>query len=117
VEGQGFRDRTPEFEEANAVLLGVSFDPPEKNLAFAEGQGFPYRLLSDLDKSVGEAYETKRAPGEADPTRPKRRTYLIDPHGVIRRAYRVRDVTTHPDEVLQDLRRHQAGVAPGDDGG
>ena len=108
MEGQGFRDRTPEFEEANAVLLGISFDPPEKNRAFAERQGFPYPLLSDVDKHVGEAYETKRAPAEADPTRPKRRTYLIDPDGLIRKAYRVRDVTTHPDEVLRDLAELQS---------
>ena len=87
------------------MLLGVSFDQPEKNRAFAERYGFPYPLLSDVDRTVGEAYETKRAPEEADPTRPKRRTYLIDPQGVIRKAYRVRDVTTHPDEVLEDLRR------------
>jgi peroxiredoxin Q/BCP len=85
------------------VLLGISFDPPRKNKAFAERYGFPYRLLSDEDKRVGEAYETKRVPGEADPSRPKRRTYLIDPQGTIRRAYRVRDIAGHPDEVLRDL--------------
>jgi thioredoxin-dependent peroxiredoxin len=91
------------------VVLGVSFDPPEANLAFAEGQGFPYRLLSDVDRSVGEAYETRRAPEERDPQWPKRRTYLIDPHGVIRKAYRVQDIAAHPDEVLADLARLRGG--------
>ena len=104
MEGQGFRDRTPEFEEADAVLLGVSFDRPEANRAFAEKFAFSFRLLSDVDTKVGEAYETKRAPAESDPGRPKRRTYLIDPQGVIRRAYRVRDIAGHPAEVLADLR-------------
>jgi peroxiredoxin Q/BCP len=84
-------------------VLGASFDPPEANRAFAEKNDFPFRLLSDVDKTVGQAYEVKRAPEEADPLRPKRRTYLIDPDGVIRKAYRVKDVTTHPDEVLRDL--------------
>jgi peroxiredoxin Q/BCP len=88
----------------------VSFDPPEKNRAFAEKFGFPYRLLSDVDKTAGEAYETKRAPGEADPNRPKRRTYLIDPQGIIRKAYRVRDTAAHPDEVLRDLAPLRAGA-------
>jgi thioredoxin-dependent peroxiredoxin len=88
----------------------VSFDPPEKNRAFAEKFGFPYRLLSDVDTSVGEAYETKRAPEEDDPLRPKRRTYLIDPHGIIRKAYRVRDTSAHPDEVLRDLASLRAGT-------
>jgi peroxiredoxin len=61
-------------------------------------------LLSDVDRSVGERYETKRYPGERSPESPKRRTYLIDPDGVIRRAYRVKDVDAHPAEVLKDLR-------------
>jgi peroxiredoxin len=34
----------------------------------------------------------------------KRRTYLIDPDGVIRKAYRVRDIEGHPEELLTDLR-------------
>lgn len=104
MEGQGFRDRAPEFEEAGAEILGVSFDTPEANRAFAEKFGFPFRLLSDEDRSVGEAYETKRAPEEASPEHPKRRSYLIDPDGVIRRAYRVTDIEAHPGEVLEDLR-------------
>jgi peroxiredoxin Q/BCP len=103
VEGQGFRDRAPEFEEQDAELLGASFDPPEANLAFAEKHGFLFLLLSDVDRSVGEAYETRRAPEERDPHRPKRRTYLIDPQGVIRKAYRVRDIAAHPGDVLADL--------------
>jgi thioredoxin-dependent peroxiredoxin len=87
----------------------VSFDPPEANQAFAEKHGFPFRLLSDVDRSVGEAYETRRAPEERDPHRPKRRTYLIDPQGVIRKAYRVRDIAAHPGEVLADLARFRSG--------
>jgi thioredoxin-dependent peroxiredoxin len=108
VEGQGFRDRAPSFEEAGARVLGISFDPPEANRAFAERYGFPYPLLSDEDKTVGEAYETKRAPEERGAGSPKRRTYLIDPEGVIRKAYRVTDVDAHPGEVLADLDRLRA---------
>jgi thioredoxin-dependent peroxiredoxin len=105
VEGQGFRDRAPEFEEAGVPILGASFDRPEDNRAFAEKHGFPFRLLSDVDRAVGEAYETKRHPEERSPEYAKRRTYLIDPDGVIRKAYRVTDIGAHPDEVLADLRR------------
>ncbi len=52
----------------------------------------------------------KRAPEEPNPKRPKRRTYLIDPDGVIRKAYRVRDVAAHPDEVLRDLAELQGAA-------
>jgi len=53
---------------------------------------------------VGEAYETKRHPDEPSPEFAKRRTYLIDPDGIIRKAWRVTDIPAHPDEVLAELR-------------
>jgi peroxiredoxin Q/BCP len=104
VEGQGFRDRAPEFEALGAEILGVSFDSVEDNRRFAEKYMFPFHLLSDADRSVGERYETKRHPDEKEPEWPKRRTYLIDPDGIIRKAYRVANVDAHPAEVLEDLR-------------
>src|SRR5438876_6709631 len=108
MEGRGFRDRAPEFAEAGAELIGASFDTPEDNRAFAENNGFPFTLLSDVDRKVGQVYETKRSPEEQSPEYAKRRTYLIDPEGTIVKAYRVRDIPAHPDEVLADLRELQA---------
>lgn len=104
MEGRGFRDRAPEFEEAGIELVGVSFDTPEDNRAFAENNGFPFRLLSDADRKAGQLYETKRAPEEQSPEYAKRRTYLIDPEGLIVRAYRVTDIAGHPGQVLEDFR-------------
>ncbi len=86
------------------MILGVSFDTPEENKAFADNNGFPFRLLSDTERTSGAAYETLKAPEEPFPDWPKRRTYLIDPEGLIRKSYRVKDVMAHPDEVLADLR-------------
>ena len=88
-------------------MLGISFDPPEKNKGFAQKNGFPFRLLSDVDRKIGEAYETKRAPAERSPENAKRRTYLIDPDGTIVKSYRVTDIPAHPDQVLADLRELQ----------
>ena len=85
-------------------LLGASFDTTDDNRAFAEQQGFPFRLLSDADRVAGQAYETQRHPDEQSPEYAKRRTYVIDPDGIIRKAYRVTDIAGHPDEVLRDLR-------------
>jgi peroxiredoxin Q/BCP len=85
-------------------ILGASFDTPEDNRGFAELNGFPFRLLSDVDRSVGARYETLRAPEERSPEFAKRRTYLIDPDGRVVKAYRVTDIPNHPDQVLADLR-------------
>jgi thioredoxin-dependent peroxiredoxin len=104
MEGEGFRDRAPEFEAAGVEIMGVSFDPPGINGAFAEKYGFPFRMLSDVDRTVGERYETKRAPEEPSPDFAKRRTYLIDPDLRIAKAYRVTDIPAHPGQLLEDLR-------------
>jgi peroxiredoxin Q/BCP len=86
------------------VILGISFDTPDDNRAFAEAQSFPYPLLSDVDTTIGQAYGTKRDPGEpwAD-IAPKRVSFLINPQGVVVRRYEVDDVTGHPAQVLADL--------------
>jgi thioredoxin-dependent peroxiredoxin len=85
------------------VILGASFDTPAENNAFVQAQGFGYHLLSDVDRSVGAAYEVVRPAGHQYAEYPERFSYLIDPDGVIRRSYAVSDVATHADVVLADL--------------
>jgi peroxiredoxin Q/BCP len=85
-------------------VLGVSFDAPEDNKAFAEAESFPFPLLSDVDHSVADAYGARRPP--EDPLAAyvaKRVTFLIDPEGVVRKVYEVTDVASHPEEVVADL--------------
>jgi peroxiredoxin Q/BCP len=84
-------------------VLGISFDTPAENKAFREKFDFPFRLLSDVDEQVGVAYET-RDPGTEKVNFAKRHAYLIDPEGVIRRAYNVKDVNAFAGVVLSDLR-------------
>jgi peroxiredoxin Q/BCP len=90
------------------MIAGISFDTPEENRAFREKFGFPFALWSDHDEQVGVAYET-RDPGTDKVHFAKRIAYLIDPEGVIRRAYQVADVNTFAADVLADLRALQAG--------
>ena len=103
MQGQGLRDSAQRFDELHAVILGASFDTPAENLAFAEAQEFPFRLLSDQDHAVGTAYEAARAPGDTYSNFPRRYSYLIDPAGVIVRAYDVTDVAGHAAQVIEDL--------------
>jgi peroxiredoxin Q/BCP len=110
VQGQGFRDRAPEFEAAGAVILGISFDSVSDQKKFADDQGFPYALLADPDKAVGKLYDAERQPGEkyAEHGIPRRISYLIDPQGVVHKAYDVEndggDLAAHADAVLADIR-------------
>ena len=103
MEGQALRDSADQFADHHAVILGASFDTPAENLAFAEAQEMPFVLLSDVDRSVGRAYEVVRSPGHQYADYPERVSYLIDPAGIIRRSYSVHDVAGHAAAVVADL--------------
>ena len=79
-------DRAPQFEDLGVAIVGASFDTPEDNKIFSTSHGFPFPLLSDVDRAAGAEYETLRAPEEVMPEWAKRRTFLIDPEGVIRKV-------------------------------
>jgi len=93
----------PKFDSAGCVLLGISYDSVEENKVFAEAEGFPFKLLSDPDRSVAELYGTKRPDDHQYAVVPRRFSYLIAPDGNIAKAYVVKDLTAHADEVLADL--------------
>lgn len=103
MQGQGLRDSAHRLQELDCVVLGASFDTVEENHAFATAQQFPFRLLSDVDRTVGRAYEVVRAAGHQYADYPERCSYLIDPAGVVRRSYAVHDVAGHADTVIADL--------------
>jgi thioredoxin-dependent peroxiredoxin len=84
-------------------VLGASFDTPEENRAFADAQRFPFALLSDVDRSVGRQYGVARPDGDRFAEYPMRHSFLIDPAGVVRRAYDVTDVAGHAAAVLADV--------------
>ena len=108
MEGQGLRDRARRFDELNTVILGASFDTPAENLQFATDQEFPFRLLSDVDHTVGTAYGVARQAGDKFAEFPRRYSFLIGPDGVIRQVYDVTDVAKHADAVIADIERAEA---------
>lgn len=99
VEGQKLRDEHDRFTEAGVEVLGVSFDSPDANAAFAKAEAFPFRLLSD-DGSL--AYKV----GAAEPGGPKyarRISYLVGPDGKVLEAYGSVVPAAHAEEVLGDV--------------
>ena len=105
MEGRALRDRAEAFAAAGCVILGASFDTVEENRHFAADQEFPFRLLADVDRSVGRAYGVVRPPGDQYAAFARRFSFLIDPGGRIARVYEVADVKRHADVVLADLER------------
>ena len=69
-----------EFEALNAVIIGAKFLTLSRNKkAFAENQGYEFSLLSDPDRTMGEAYKVVRPPDHPFVSLPERVTYLISP--------------------------------------
>ncbi|MBN1954868.1 MAG: thioredoxin-dependent thiol peroxidase [Anaerolineae bacterium] len=50
------RDAYGEIEAGDAVVIGISPDPPERLARFREKYGLPFLLLSDPDHRAAEAY-------------------------------------------------------------
>lgn len=59
--------------------------------------------MSDGDKAVGTTYEVVRAADHPYANFPERYSFLINPEGVIAKAYDVKDPGAHAVEVLADL--------------
>src|ERR1700683_2408389 len=52
----GVRDHRADYEQADAVVLGVSPDPVKKIAKFNDKYGLTFPLLADEDHAVAEAY-------------------------------------------------------------
>src|ERR1700740_3415738 len=52
----GVRDHRVDYEQAGAVVLGVSPDPVKRVAKFAEKYQLAFPLLADEDHAVAEAY-------------------------------------------------------------
>lgn len=73
----------------DATVLGVSPDDPATHRRFQEEYELPFPLLADEDHAVAEAYG---AYGEKNAYGKKsmgvlRSTFIIDPEGIVRRAF------------------------------
>ncbi|PKD39936.1 peroxiredoxin [Methylomonas sp. Kb3] len=104
-EGQGFRDNIEQFNQLNAVILGVSRDSVKMHEGFKCKQEFPFDLLSDQDESLCNLFDVikmknmygKQVRGI------ERSTFLIDEAGVLVKEWRKVQVKAHIAEVLSYL--------------
>jgi len=100
AEGDALRAQMAVFKDRGVEILGVSFDTPATNAAFAKQESFPFRLLSDTDRTLATAVGAADSPSQSTA---KRISYLVGPDGKVLKAYGSVDPNHHADEVLQDL--------------
>ena len=102
----GVRDHLPDYEEAGAVVLGVSPDPVQRVKRFHDKQHLNFRLLADEDHSVAETYGVwveKKMYGKTF-WGTQRATFVIDPDGTVAHVIPKVSPKTHDEEVLAVLR-------------
>ena len=99
------RDHLPAYEDADAVVLGVSPDPVKKVKKFHDEEGLNFTLLADEDHAVCEAYGVWAEKSMYGKTYwgALRATFVIDAEGVVRHVIPKVSPKTHDDEVLAAL--------------
>jgi peroxiredoxin Q/BCP len=98
----GVRDQLPDFQAADAVVLGVSPDPVKKVKKFHEGQGLNFTLLADEDHAVCEAYGVWAEKSMYGRTYmgALRATFVVGPDGKVEHVIEKASPKTHADDVL-----------------
>lgn len=101
----GVRDRRPDYERADAVVLGVSPDPVKRVAAFDEKYGLGFPLLADEDHAVAEAYGVwvEKSMYGRKYMGNERTTFVISPEGTITDVYRNVKPAEHDELVLGGL--------------
>ena len=97
-----FRDEHAQFEEADAVVLGVSCDSVAKHDKFISKFDLPFLLLSDEDQTIVNAYGSwgpKKFMGK-EYEGIHRISFLIDPQGKIQKIWPKVKPEEHAAEVL-----------------
>jgi len=56
IQAQGIRDIAKDLKKRNVVVLGISPDPVNRLAKFVERDQLNFRLLSDADHAVADAY-------------------------------------------------------------
>ena len=95
----GIRDAYGEFEQAGAVVLGVSPDNVSNHVKFKDKYDLPFTLLADPEHKLGEPYGV----GQEGKSSYERSTFVIDAEGNVAKIMRRVNPDRHADEVLEAL--------------
>ncbi len=106
TEGLDFNALLPEFQALDADVLGVSRDSVKSHDNFCAKQGFRFPLVSDAGEALCRAFDVIREKNMygRKVLGIERSTFLVDPDGRVRRAWRKVRVPGHAQAVLDALR-------------
>jgi peroxiredoxin Q/BCP len=112
IEACAFRDNLPNFEGANAEIIGVSRDNTESHQKFRDKYGLNFTLASDDTGQVTEDYGVWREKNMYGNVTMGivRSTYLIDEDGKIAKIWPSVKVDGHAQEVLAAVNGNEPSV-------
>lgn len=105
VEAHNFQRDQAQYEQTNAIILGVSGQDENSHQKFCAKEGLSFKLLADTKHAVSTSYGSLMDVGVARIS--TRHTFLIDPVGVVRKAYLKVNAAEHSAEILADLAQLQ----------
>ena len=101
MEAKNFQRDLTKYEQAGAIVLGVSVDTAQSHKDFCAKEGLNFKLLADPDAKVSTEYgsvmDYKGAKLAA------RNTFIINPKGEIAKVYTGVKPADHSEQVLKDL--------------
>ena len=104
-EACNFRDNYAAFREAGVEVYGVSTDSVESHVSFRDKYNLPFRLLSDPDHKLGEAFGAwgeKTFMGKTS-LGTNRMTFVIGADGTVQHVYPNVKPDEHAVDILGDL--------------
>jgi len=101
LEAKNFQRDLTKYQDAGAVILGVSVDSAQSHKDFCAKEGLNFKLLADPDAKISTQYGSVMEYQGAKMA--ARNTFLINPKGEIAKIYTGVKPAAHSDEVLKDL--------------
>lgn len=101
LEAHNFQRDLAKYEQAHAVILGVSVDTAESHKSFCAKEGLAFKLLSDPDAKVSTQYGSVMEYNGNKLS--ARNTFLVDPEGKVAKVFMGVKPDSHSEEVLKTL--------------
>ncbi len=107
LEAQNFQRDLAKYQNAGAVILGVSVDNAQSHKDFCAKEGLNFKLLADTDAKVSTEYGSVMEHDGAKMA--ARNTFLINPKGEVAKVFSHVKPAEHSEEVLKSLADLQKG--------
>jgi thioredoxin-dependent peroxiredoxin len=109
IEAHNFQRDLAQYEQKNAVIIGVSVQDEDSHQKFCTKEGLSFKLLADTKQEVSTQYDSVMTYNAAKYS--ARHTFLIDPQGKVQKIWLEVKPDKHSEEVLAALTQLQSATA------